>query len=337
MVELHDAPVALKGLIPVGAVTIEYLNEIDFDVYTVGAQGQPILFCSRDRLPQLAEWAAMRGHAVSRLYIKAADEERWRTKFCATVLQLLEQNTIPPLRQFELLQALLDDSLRMTQVSAGVVQAIRQTQQFAPHLVRILRRGVAVGELFQILNHNFDTFSHVVNVASYCVALARHWGIQDAVELEKIAVGALLHDFGMRAVPRHVLMKRGRFSPAERELIEEHPQRGYEALQGRPELEFGQLMMAYQHHERVNGRGYPVGITGQEMHPWARLCAVCDVFEALTSDRPYRKPLALGAALELLQGQAGTQFDREMVQCLTSAIQPTPSINSGAAFRSGLL
>jgi HD-GYP domain-containing protein (c-di-GMP phosphodiesterase class II) len=334
MVESHCAPVAVGGLLPVPAVTIEYLQEIDFDVYVVGAQGQPVLFCSGKRLPQLAEWAALREHAVSRLFIKAADEERWRTQFGVAVLQLLEQNTIPPLRQYELLQVLLDDTLRTAHNSADAGKAIKQTQQFAPHLVRILRRGMAAGELFQILRHDFDTFSHVVNVASYCVLLARHWGIQAAEELEKIAVGGLLHDFGKREIPRHILMKRGPLTMAERELVEEHPQRGYEALQGREEFEFGQLMMAYQHHERVNGRGYPVQITGQEMHPWARLCAVCDVFEALTSERPYRKAMGLNAALELLQGQAGTHFDREMVQCWMSAIRPMPSINSGAVFRS---
>jgi HD-GYP domain-containing protein (c-di-GMP phosphodiesterase class II) len=337
MVEPRGAPVANGGLVPIPAVTIEYLKEIDFDVYIVGAQGQPVLFCSGKRLPQLAEWAAMRENAVSRLLIKAADEERWRTQFGARVLQLLEENTIQPLRQYELLQALLDGALRTAHHSAATATAIKQTQQFAPHLVRILRQGVAAGELFQILRHDFDTFSHVLNVASYCVLLARHWGIQDTGELERIAVGALLHDFGKRDIPRHILMKRASLTVAERALVQEHPQRGYEALQGRQELEFGQLMMAYQHHERVDGSGYPVQIMGQEMHPWARLCAVCDVFEALTSDRPYRKSLGLNGALELLEGQAGTHFDREMVQCWMSAIRPTTSINSGAVFRSARL
>ena len=78
---------------------------------------------------------------------------------------------------------------------------------------------------------------------------------------------------------------------------------------------WGQLMMVYQHHERPDGQGYPVGIEQDEIHPWAEICSVVDVFDALTSERPYRRPMPAPRALEYLQSKAGTQFNAEIVQC----------------------
>ncbi len=80
-------------------------------------------------------------------------------------------------------------------------------------------------------------------------------------------------------------------------------------------------MMVYQHHERIDGCGYPVGIDGDEIHQWAKQCAVVDVYEAVTSQRPYRQPMPKGKALELLARDSGKSFDPEIVKCWSSIIQ----------------
>jgi HD-GYP domain-containing protein (c-di-GMP phosphodiesterase class II) len=81
-------------------------------------------------------------------------------------------------------------------------------------------------------------------------------------------------------------------------------------------------MMVYQHHERLDGKGYPVQIGGDEIHPWAKLCAVADVFDAITSARPYRKPMSLEDALDFFERRAGVAFDKEFVKCLSSLMRP---------------
>ena len=80
-------------------------------------------------------------------------------------------------------------------------------------------------------------------------------------------------------------------------------------------------MMVYQHHERNDGTGYPVGLRGDDMHPWAKLCAIVDVFEALTSQRPYRTPMTHQKALDVLKRESGSALDPEMLQCWISIIQ----------------
>jgi HD-GYP domain-containing protein (c-di-GMP phosphodiesterase class II) len=79
-----------------------------------------------------------------------------------------------------------------------------------------------------------------------------------------------------------------------------------------------QLMVVYQHHERIDGSGYPVGFQGDEIHPWARMLAIVDVFDAITGRRPYRKSAASSEAMEYICSNAGTHFDPEMVACWKS-------------------
>jgi len=83
---------------------------------------------------------------------------------------------------------------------------------------------------------------------------------------------------------------------------------------------FEQLMMAYQHHERFDGKGYPVGIAADEIHPWARMLAVVDVFDAMTGMRPYRKPATAQEAMDYIRQNAGTHFDPEVVECWDNAM-----------------
>jgi HD-GYP domain-containing protein (c-di-GMP phosphodiesterase class II) len=178
-------------------------------------------------------------------------------------------------------------------------------------------------ELFRMARHDFNTFTHVTNVAGYCVMLAKKMGIDSENELRKIATAAMLHDLGKRFIPSRILTKTTKLTAEEREIVESHPTRGYAELCGTSELDFGQLMMVYQHHEHIDGTGYPVKVVGDEIHPWARMLAVVDVFDTMTAKRPEGRPATAEQALDFLRQQAGTKFDREVVECWISAMTKT--------------
>lgn len=93
----------------------------------------------------------------------------------------------------------------------------------------------------------------------------------------------------------------------------------------REDMTWGGLMTVYQHHERLDGRGYPAGVTHEDIHEWARICAIADVFDALRSDRSYRKALKTEDIVEYLQSRAGRDFDKEMVKCWNLAIKSKSS------------
>jgi putative nucleotidyltransferase with HDIG domain len=196
-------------------------------------------------------------------------------------------------------------------------------EQFGAQMADVLcDRPRTLRGIFDLMLHDYSTFTHSANVATYCIGLAQGLGISDRTHLAQVVTGALLHDIGKRKIPKRVLNKPKSLSPPDREVIQRHPQIGFEELSRDRNLTWSQLMMVYQHHERLDGRGYPVGIVEGEIDPWAKICAVADVFDALTCDRPYRKALPVQEACTFLEQRVGTSFDREIVRCLTTMMQP---------------
>jgi HD-GYP domain-containing protein (c-di-GMP phosphodiesterase class II) len=158
------------------------------------------------------------------------------------------------------------------------------------------------------------TRGHSDRVAAYSVATADHlgWGRRQRRELQ---FPAHLLDVGKIGVPDAVLLKPGRFTPEERTVMEGHALRSWEIVRNVPDLRRIADVLR-QHHERLDGSGYPDGVAGAAVTPGARILAVADVYDALTSDRPYRAGLPRDTALvELLRGM-GTQFDPDVVRTL---------------------
>jgi putative nucleotidyltransferase with HDIG domain len=177
------------------------------------------------------------------------------------------------------------------------------------------------------------TFQHSESVAAHAVRTAKKLGLP-AREVELIRHAARVHDLGKTAVPDEVLHKRGRLTDAEFELMKKHPQTGAEILEKLPGYRRGRELVV-AHHERMDGRGYPRGLSGSAIPLGARIIAVADSWDAMTSDRPYRAALDPEAALgELLRGR-GTQWDAEVVDAFAwtlrgaVAAEPVPVVAFG--------
>ena len=162
------------------------------------------------------------------------------------------------------------------------------------------------------------TYQHSQSVADHAVRTARRLGLPDR-EVEVIRLAARVHDLGKIEIPDDILHKQGRLSPAEFELMKKHPQTGAEILSKFPAYRHGrELVLA--HHERIDGLGYPRGLAGAAIAFGARVIAVADSWDAMTSDRPYRKALDAEVALaELLRGR-GTQWDAKVVDAFAESL-----------------
>jgi putative nucleotidyltransferase with HDIG domain len=155
------------------------------------------------------------------------------------------------------------------------------------------------------------TAGHSKRVAAYSKLLAEDLGLT-LHDVEQIEAGALMHDIGKVGVPDAVLFKPGALDPDERMLIKGHPVIGAGILKAVPSMS-EIVPCILHHHERVDGKGYPDGLAGDAIPLGARIIAVADAFDAMTTDRPYRRGLAVDAAVEELLRQEGTQFDRRCV------------------------
>ncbi len=155
---------------------------------------------------------------------------------------------------------------------------------------------------------------HSQRVREYALLLADRAGVR-ASHREQIAYGALLHDVGKIAVPDHILLKPGTLTDAEWEVMREHPATGYRIVRRVAFLQEA-AEIVFAHHERFDGGGYPRGLRREEIPLGARLFAVADVYDALTSVRPYRLPVGHDEAVAIIRARSGRDFDPAVVAAL---------------------
>ncbi len=163
------------------------------------------------------------------------------------------------------------------------------------------------------------THQHILRVQRYAVAIAKHMGLTGA-ELEGVNTGALLHDIGKLGVPEYVLLKPGRLTDEEFAKIKKHPEIGA-AILDPVEFPWPVLPVVKYHHEKWDGSGYPEGLAGEAIPLTARILAVADVYDALTSSRSYRTAWTHEKALGVIQKDAGTHFDPIVVAAFVEIIQ----------------
>lgn len=204
---------------------------------------------------------------VQHLYVSSHDQGQYQDYLRANLSEVLNDESVPIQQRFETLNEVIREVLHEVFEAGDVQQAVQETIDLGLHTVDfVCRKDFAASDLADILYHDFQTFTHSANVSYYAVILAKSLSITDEGDLNSIAVGALLHDFGKLEIDEAVLTKPGKLDKNEFEIIKQHPTIGFRKLCHRDDLNHGQLMMVYQHHERMDGSGYPVGFVGSDMH-----------------------------------------------------------------------
>jgi cyclic di-GMP phosphodiesterase len=166
-----------------------------------------------------------------------------------------------------------------------------------------------------------ETGGHSRRVSHYCMAIAKAYGCTPE-QLKQIARGAYMHDIGKIGIPDSILLKPGKLSREERATMETHARVGYE-LVGRITFLAGAAEIVLAHQERYDGTGYPQGLVGEEIPLGARIFAVADTLDAMTSDRPYRRALSFAKARAEIKNESGRQFDPEVVRVFLSIAERT--------------
>lgn len=167
------------------------------------------------------------------------------------------------------------------------------------------------------------TFAHCVNACVLSILTALKMNYKEKT-LQQVAVGFLLHDLGNVVLPAEILKKPGPLSEEEFEVIKKHPIYGYEMLKNSSLFSATAGSIVYQHHERESGQGYPKGLKKDQIHYLAKVVAVADVYDALTSDRPYRRAYQPHQAIEILTAMGEEHFDLEILRTFLSFIAAYP-------------
>lgn len=167
------------------------------------------------------------------------------------------------------------------------------------------------------------TYKHSLNVAILAVLTGIGIGLKKPL-LKELSVAGLLHDIGKLNIPVAILDKQGPLSEEEFEMVKMHSQLGYDKLKDNINISSKTKMGVYMHHENMNGTGYPLGLQGDQIYMFAKIIHIADVYDAITSDRPYKRAQPPQSALEFLMNNAGRLFQPEYVRAFVNYIPVYP-------------
>jgi len=220
--------------------------------------------------------------------------------------------------------AIIEVRKALTEVSRPGMKAINVAQEITVMVDSIvselLRNPYATVNLVDIRAEGAYLFHHSVNVCVLSVLTGINYGLQKE-QLVNLGVGALLHDAGKVRVPPEILNKPGSLTDDEFDQIKLHCAYGRDILKDHPAAS----VIAYAHHERYNGEGYPLGLKGRDINYFAQMVGMADVYDALTSDRCYRKAHAPHDALELISGSGNWWFDTKLVYNFLCCVAAYPT------------
>lgn len=230
----------------------------------------------------------------------------------------------------------IDTRVRTIQALQSVVRKFQRTNELNIEplkgavrqlVLEIIRNREAMIHLVDLRTFDDYLIAHSVNVCILSLLTAVNMEYSEDKLLD-LALGCLLHDLGMIAVPAEILAKVGSLTREESLTVQAHAETGFNYIRKLRDLSVLAAHIAFQHHERFDGKGYPRQLAGTEIHEYARIAAVADIFDALISDRPYRKGMLPHEAYEVLMTLGGTFVDQEIVNIFLEhvAIYPIGSV-----------
>jgi len=310
-----DAPAAENAaFVPIRLATLRVDRVARFDTFLEPGPGQPLVLYS-ERDVRFTEEARQRlvDNRVDTLYVHRDQLPEYNRYIQENLADLLAEEALPIEARADLLyssaSAVVEDvfaeplAQESIQRSKGVVKNTVSMMLTDPHVF---------GYLLKVVAPDYRISTHSVNVVTYAVALAQRAGYGDAATLRELATGALLHDVGKTRVDSAILESPGPLSLEQWDALKKHPAEGHDMLASTDSLGEVALDIVRHHHEKVRGGGYPDGLAGDRISPFVRIVTIADVFDALTTHRPFQRARASFNALSLMTTQLAVDLDREL-------------------------
>jgi HD-GYP domain-containing protein (c-di-GMP phosphodiesterase class II) len=303
-----------QTFIPISLFSLIEDSRPEVNIYACAKNDHhPFLLISDSESVQLDRISRFESEGVYNLYVTTDGYEQFKEHLRSNWERLLEDEAIPFKTRLASILEISRDLVARVFANKHPESLVRVTRSVSRVIASLINRNQpSLRDLLDVLHRDHQLATHAVNGACFAICLAESLGYPLS-DLSKIGTGVLLHDVGMLELDPDVVKKPRKLDEFERKEIVKHSILGFKLLCKVAELSRGELMMVYQHHERVDGKGYPTSLVLSEIHPWARLCAVVDIFEAVTSDRPQRQRLSVTSAIAILQRESDNSLDPTFV------------------------
>jgi HD-GYP domain-containing protein (c-di-GMP phosphodiesterase class II) len=286
---------------------------VDFDIFIWPAGSRaPILYRKRNLRFGKGERKRLAKADTTQIFIVQKDAGPLNNYVERNLEAIIENPAIPIPKRAKIIY---DTPVRLTTevlVSPQSEESLKRTEDMVSSAITYVLKGKeALHHLIALMATDYTTFTHSVHVAEIGLALAEQVGFKSRGELKDFGVGAILHDVGKLRISQDILHKPGPLSENEWTEVKRHPEIGLTLLEAHRNLPAGTKAIVLEHHEWVDGTGYPSGKSGDGIHPFARVAAIVDAFDVLTSRRPYRGAVSSFRALGIMKEEVGSHFDGE--------------------------
>lgn len=307
------------GFFPIRISSLRVDTVTDFDLYIRQHGGEfPILYRKRDLPFDEGVRERLRANRVEQLYVSDTQDKEYR--------QYVERN----------LQGILDDphidmserSAVLYSCSMEVVKEILEDPRAGDVVARsenlvanaasfLFTKTGSFEQLLKVTSFDYYTYTHCVNVFVFSISLAKKMGYSEEKAL-RLGNGALLHDIGKCTIDPEIVNSRNKLTPEQWEQMKKHPAAGCELLQLHGVSDEIQLDVVRHHHEKLSGKGYPDALGPNDISPEARISAIADIFDALTTKRSYKTAIGSFPALRLMKDEMSSDLDAEIFRVFVS-------------------
>jgi HD-GYP domain-containing protein (c-di-GMP phosphodiesterase class II) len=280
--------------------TILMINSANFQDFSIDPKDFIGKKCFHFRVGEKCEFCPLEKAATKPSIEECEYYDQHSKRWFRSLIFPLPFVTDAGLRTFALI--VIDISDRM-KAQSDLDTAIRRYEVLALGTIEVIQAIIGKRDPYQV--------EHQVEVSRLAIAIAGRMGLKPPV-IEGLGIAAQIHDLGKIAIPAEILMRPGRLVEHEYALIKTHPKEGYDILRN-ISFPFPLADIVHQHHERIDGSGYPRGLKGEEIMIEAKILAVAEVVEAMSAHRPYRSALSLNETLQHIQDNRGILYDPDVV------------------------
>jgi putative nucleotidyltransferase with HDIG domain len=297
-------------LIPLESLRLDTVTNFKIYIRTTDDQ-QPVLY----RAENLPFTETVRGrllqHDVEHIYIERGDRDNYQKYLEDNLDKIVADDAVMPEKKAEIVYSSATHVMERLFENPWLGDNIRRGEQLVMNTVDfILRDDRAFRGLLAVTSYDYYTYTHSVNVCVFCIALAQKVGMCDKADLQILGTGALLHDVGKSIIDKSIIAKKGPLTEEEWIIVKKHPIYGIEILRKSGTVPEESYNVVSQHHERLDGSGYPEHLNNDAIHIYAKIAAIADVFDAMTTQRVYKDAVGSFTALNVMKTEMQDGLDQ---------------------------
>ncbi len=299
--------------LPICLESLRLDSVLDFDLYLYKSdkmilyRGANLPFAERNRTSLL-------GNKVDKLYISAKDQHNYQRYIENNIKDILDDSSIPEPTKAEIIYDSASMLVKEVLSKPTLKENIERSKAMVENTVSFILKGqIAFHHLLGMMSIDYRTYTHSVNVCTLSVGLARFMGIDSQTELDRLGIGALMHDVGKTKVSEKILKKPGPLTKEEMGDIKKHPKWGCDIIKETDIIAQVAYRPIMEHHEREDGSGYPIGLKSDDIHQFSKIVAIADVFDAMTTERVYCHAVESFPALKYMYEKKNL-FSRDLLE-----------------------